>query len=702
MENTAFCKDLKKQLKDIIESKDLTIPIQNELINKFVDKLENELRAKQVTGNDIRIVTILINRIRESFDKLKYFSFDNKLVKILKFISMLYTACLCVNIFKDSSFRRKLVFLALLDYSHFERNIPLRKFQTCFTDEEIHEYNDLVLALQEIHLVEYSGKKHKNGGISEKHERIRSLLTRILIKNSKHRDKLNEKFCETFVTLCRKKDVLALVLVERFVLLKFLEFYPTTYFSNRDKYRLCEETKIVHARISDRLGFYWAKWRLVDTAFKYSDPDNFRRIVDHLKKTRKEREKFIEKKITKLYLLIKKSNLNEGKKGWKILTGIKEQLALLNMNQHNEEIVKSIFKFIDFLIEDLKGFCYNWKNDVPPKNKKPIWRKRTFAVASNLIKYIEQHELPESIEQILNSIENSLGNIKLVEIQAIDGRPKNIYSIYKKELERKISVDNHPDLIGIRLTVKPSKVDKIRILENMNKKNNNTNGTFNVVKFLYCYHVRDLLLTKFGNTFKDRLFFKFDQEVKGINKNKYPALLKYKDFISCPKSNGYQAIHLVFETGNKSFPSIEFQIMDLKMEQTAEFGIAAHWLYDKHKKSKKNGNSIWKYFQKKMLNNSSNKICVLTPDLDLMHLPKESTALDFAYNIHSEVGHQCASAIVNDKEVEIGTKLNDGDMVEIDKSMTVTPKDYWLNMVKSGRARYNIKKYFEQNGYGNS
>lgn len=700
MDDTSFCRDLKKRLKDIIESKDISLPLQNELINKFVSKLENELHAKQVSGNDIRTATNLINRIREAFDKHRYYSFDNKLVKVLKFISMLYNTCLCANIFKDPVFRRKLIFLSLLDYSHFELNIPVSKFQSCFSENEINEYNDFVSALKEIHLIEYSGNRHKNGGISDKHERIRSLLNRILIKNKKHRDELNEKFCETFVTLCRRNEVLALVLVERFVLLKFIEFYPTTYFSNKDKYKLCEETKIVHARVSDRLGFYWAKWRLVDNAFKYMDPDNFRRIVDHLRTTRKEREKFIEKKIEKLYLFFKKTNLNEAKKGWKNLVEIKKQLASLTPGQHDEELFKLIEKYVDFLTEDLKGFWYTWKNDIPSKNKKPIWRKRTLAAAIRLINYIEEHDIPKAVEQLLHSIENKLKDLKLVEIQSIVGRPKNIYSIYKKEIERKISVDKHPDLIGIRLTVNPSKVHKIQILENIQKKNDNTNGTFNKIKYFYCYNAEDLLLPKYGNTRKERIMAKFSQNVREKNNDNYPKLTKKKDFITGAKSNGYQAIHLVFSTGNKSFPTIEFQIMDTIMEQTAEFGIAAHWLYEKHKKSQKNDNSIWKYFQQKLSNKLINKICVLTPNLDLMHLPKEATALDFAYNIHSEVGHQCASAIVNDKAVEIDTKLNDGDMVEIDKSMAITPKEYWLTMVKSGRARYNIKKFFDQNGNG--
>ncbi|MBD3290277.1 TGS domain-containing protein [candidate division KSB1 bacterium] len=672
MENTAFCKDVKKYLNYCIESKEIPLDLQNDLINLFIEKLGKELRKKNFSENDIEIIMMLFKDTKEAYDTIDYYSFDNKLVKTLKFISTLYTTCVCVSIFQDSAFLRNLINLAFMDYSNLERVRPISDFRNYFDKEKYKEYNDLTLALKEIHIIEYQGEKYKNGGFSEKHERIRSTLNRILIKNSKDREYWNEKYCETFTALCRKKDVLELALVERYVLLKFLDYYPKSYFTNRDKRNICEESLIVHSRIAERLGFYWAKWRLEDSAFKHLNPEEFNRIADQLKKTRKQREEFIETMKKELYAFFRSNNLNEATKGKKILNAIRVQLKHLNLNADDKTTISHLNCYIEYLLEDLEAFYNDWEKDKPTKDKGTLWRERTLKKVRSIKKFMDESTLPESFMEILDTIERSLRSLKLVEIRSITGRPKNIYSIYRKEKERNIKVDDHPDLIGMRLILNPSKFNELRIIKN---NYHNSDSKFNIFDFMCCYNARDLLLTKYG----PNLITKIIKKVSGSNIRPFPNLIKEKDFISKPKSNGYKALHLVFKTKNRSYPSIEIQIMDKTMEETAEFGIAAHWVYEKHKRSKKNGNSIWNYFYKKLLNMSVDRINVLTPELDVLHFPKETTALDFASNTDLKSGQRCTGAIVNNIEVKIDTKLNDGDMV---KSMSVSPQEYWLKVVK--------------------
>jgi len=190
-----------------------------------------------------------------------------------------------------------------------------------------------------------------------------------------------------------------------------------------------------------------------------------------------------------------------------------------------------------------------------------------------------------------------------------------------------------------------------------------------------------------------------------IHKLWKPLKGRIKDYISQPKPNGYKSLHTtVFcEEGRK----VEFQIRDITMHEEAEYGVAAHWHYDE-KGSKLPAYEVYwakelAEIQKTILSKLSdldelkldffkNRIFVFTPQGDVIDLPDEATPIDFAYNIHTDVGNQCNGAKVNDQMVSLDSSLNSGDVVEIimDKNRK-GPSPDWLKTVKTHIAKTRIK-----------
>lgn len=199
-----------------------------------------------------------------------------------------------------------------------------------------------------------------------------------------------------------------------------------------------------------------------------------------------------------------------------------------------------------------------------------------------------------------------------------------------------------------------------------------------------------------------------------IHKLWHPVPGKIKDYIALPKPNGYQSLHTtVFCIDGKR---TEFQIRTLQMHENAEYGIAAHWKYKgSDKQSQKTLNKTYSWVRQlqewkkdtspsdEFLNNLkidvfSDRIFVFTPSGDVIDLPTGATPIDFAYNIHSDIGDKCSAAIRNGKIVSLGSELNNGDVVEIITSKNKTPSQTWLHFAKTRGARAQIKRWFhEQN-----
>src|SRR5207245_8396154 len=187
-----------------------------------------------------------------------------------------------------------------------------------------------------------------------------------------------------------------------------------------------------------------------------------------------------------------------------------------------------------------------------------------------------------------------------------------------------------------------------------------------------------------------------------------PVQGRFKDYIAMPKFNLYQALHTTV-VGPQGKP-LEVQIRTREMHQRAEFGIAAHWGY---KEGSPNSDAVWlqrivdwqqetsdprEFMETLKVDLEQDEVFVFTPKGDVVTLPVEATPIDFAYSIHTEVGHRCIGARVNGRLVPLDSKLTSGDAVEIftSKVAGAGPSRDWLKIVVTPRARNKIRQWFSR------
>ena len=238
----------------------------------------------------------------------------------------------------------------------------------------------------------------------------------------------------------------------------------------------------------------------------------------------------------------------------------------------------------------------------------------------------------------------------------IKGRTKSIHSIWQKMKKQKCAFEGVYDLFAIRIIIDtPQEKEKMHCWQ-----------AFAIVTSMY-----------------------------------QPNPKRLRDWLSVPKTNGYESLHITVLGPEQKW--VEVQIRSERMDEVAERGVAAHWRY-KGVKSE-SGLDDWLTNIRSMLETSDgmeamdqfkmdlyeDEVFVFTPKGDLYKFPKGATVLDFAYHIHSKIGNSCVGARINNKVVTMRQELQSGDQVEIMTAANQKPKQDWLNMVKTSRAKSKIR-----------
>lgn len=197
-------------------------------------------------------------------------------------------------------------------------------------------------------------------------------------------------------------------------------------------------------------------------------------------------------------------------------------------------------------------------------------------------------------------------------------------------------------------------------------------------------------------------------EVLGIFHTNFKMIPdRFKDFISTPKVNGYQSIHTVVIGPEQRF--VEIQIRTHEMHDIAEYGVAAHWSYKQQKDYSTDGkqykwvrellyilentNDSEEFLENTKLEMYYDQVFCFTPRGDLIDLPKGATPVDFAYEVHSDIGNHCAGAKINGRIMPLRTQLENGDQVEIITSDIQVPNPVWEEFVMTGKAKSQIKRF---------
>ncbi len=246
----------------------------------------------------------------------------------------------------------------------------------------------------------------------------------------------------------------------------------------------------------------------------------------------------------------------------------------------------------------------------------------------------------------------------------INGRPKHLYSIYRKMVRRNKPFEEIYDLFAIRIILDTE----------------NTND---------CYTTLGI-----------------------VNQIYLPVPDRFKDYVSIPKTNNYQSIHTTVVGPEGKL--VEVQIRTIKMHEVAEKGVAAHWRYKENKTTSDKDLEVWVNWIREIFENASKEdarkellesfklnlyqyeIYVFTPKGELRRLPANSTPVDFAFEIHSKVGFHCIGAKVNGKIVPLDTVLHSGDQVEIISSKNQHPNKNWIKFVVTHKAKTAIRKWINK------
>ena len=362
----------------------------------------------------------------------------------------------------------------------------------------------------------------------------------------------------------------------------------------------------------------------------------------------------------------------------------------LTAGENFRKLILATSKDIRVLLVKLADRLHNMRtiNSIDKKEKRERIAKETMEIYAPLAERMGMHKVRDELEdksfEVLNDEARSLIVSRVKEISPgrtkifnevleeiknilkennidaeVIGREKTPFSIWRKVNEKRISLEQITDLIGFRIITK-----------------NNTD----------CYKILGIFHTKWS-------------AVPG----------RFKDYISTPKSNKYQSIHTTIIGPKKQ--RVEIQIRTQQMNDYAERGIAAHWLYKKNEDvDRKNsyeyswlsdlveflesGENPEHYYEYTKLQLYADQVFCFTPNGAVIRLPKKATPIDFAYAVHTDLGDTCTGCKINGKPSPLQTQLRNGDLVEILSSTKKSPSYHWLSYAKTGKARSSIRRYW--------
>jgi GTP pyrophosphokinase len=269
---------------------------------------------------------------------------------------------------------------------------------------------------------------------------------------------------------------------------------------------------------------------------------------------------------------------------------------------------------------------------------------------------VRRTERELAIAQLKEPLETHLRKAGITDVE-VTGRPKHLWSIYKKMQKWHKPYEEIYDLLAIRVSV---------------------------ISVPDCYHALGVIHDQFT-----------------------PLQERIKDYIAQPKSNGYQSLHTTVFGPNKQL--FEIQIRTREMNRTAEYGIAAHWRFKEDSKSADELDRALQWFRQVLelqldaktpdefleflkLDLYQDEIFVFTPTGDVIQLPKGATPIDFAFAVHTEVGLHCQGARINGRIASLARELKNSETVEIITSAAAKPSRDWLAHVRTGRARHKIRQ----------
>lgn len=302
---------------------------------------------------------------------------------------------------------------------------------------------------------------------------------------------------------------------------------------------------------------------------------------------------------------------------------------------------------IDWLKRELEDFAFRYLH---PEDYADLSARMESSLA----------ERQRYVDEMITILHDKLAEANIVPLRII-GRPKHLYSIYKKLVAQNISLDKVYDKVAFRIIVESVKE---------------------------CYEALGVVHSHWA-----------------------PVPSRIKDFISVPKANNYQSMHTTVLGPSEHF--IEIQIRTEEMDRVAQEGVAAHWAYKEGQKVNSNDARLFRELKKlvkslqevedprEFLDSVKGElydpdVYAVTPGGDVKEFPLGSCPIDFAYSIHTQVGDRCVGAKVNGRMVQLKYQIQNGDIIEIMTAPGQTPKRDWLDFVKTNRARSRIRSWFRR------